>query len=107
MHGRCLPWLPRLNPVDLHRPTQEGSQGRVRSWVHCPATAVLLLNIKDSRWCGNIGTHHRSNGVYYLVDLRGGTWHQRCYDPDCRHYRSPLMPLPPEAWAEAAKQPVL
>lgn len=37
---------------------------------------------------------HKSNGIYYVVDLRGGSWCQKCYDPDCRHYRSPLAPLP-------------
>ena len=24
-----------------------------------------------------------------------GTWHQRCWDPDCTGYRSPARPLPP------------
>lgn len=38
---------------------------------------------------------HKSNGIYYVVDLRGGSWCQKCYDPECRHYRSPLAPLPP------------
>jgi len=22
-------------------------------------------------------------------------WYQKCYDPECRHYRSQIMPLPP------------
>ena len=27
--------------------------------------------------------------------LQGGGWYQKCYDPECRHYRSEIMPLPP------------
>ena len=74
---------------------QGGVQGRVRSWVAAPPeTGLLLLNMRDNRWCGNVGRAHRSNGTFYVVDLLGGTWHQKCYDPDCRAYRSPIMPLP-------------
>ena len=29
-----------------------------------------------------------------MVDLVEGSWFQKCYDPDCRSYRSPLTPLP-------------
>ncbi len=27
--------------------------------------------------------------------LQGGAWYQKCYDPECRQYRSQIMPLPP------------
>jgi len=57
---------------------QGGTRGRVRTWVYSRGSATLLLCIKDNRWCGNVGRAHRSNGVYYVVDLVGGTWHQRC-----------------------------
>lgn len=32
------------------------------------------------------------------VDLVAGTWHQRCYDPCCRSFRSVAMPLPMTLW---------
>jgi hypothetical protein len=60
---------------------------------------MLLLNLRGNRFCGNVGREHRSNGVYCIVDLAGGTWHQRCYDPECRGYRSECMPLPLDTWA--------
>ena len=50
------------------------------------------------RWCGNINRPHKSNGVYFVVDLAEGSWSQRCYDPSCRGYRSPPMPLPHGVW---------
>jgi hypothetical protein len=49
----------------------------VRTWVYSHAAATLLLNMRDNRWCGNVGRPHRSNGVYFSVDLAHGTWHQR------------------------------
>jgi hypothetical protein len=32
------------------------------------------------------------------VDLSAGVYYQKCYDPECRHYRSNYMPLPTEIW---------
>ena len=99
---------------------QGGTAGHVRSWIWLPAEMVLLLNIGGNRFCGNIGRQHKSNGIYYIVDLQarpaaderlqevaeagltspltiqGGIWLQKCYDPDCKGYRSEAMPLPPQ-----------
>ena len=30
-----------------------------------------------------------------LAGAQGGLWYQKCYDPECRQYRSQIMPLPP------------
>lgn len=30
----------------------------------------------------------------YVADLHRAVYYQKCYDPDCRGYRSPLRPLP-------------
>eukprot|EP00887_Chlorella_sp_A99_P007573 scaffold28.g7573.t1 len=73
-----------------------GVPGRLRSWALLHDCGVLILNTRDNRWCGNVGRQHRSNGVYYVLNLASGSWSQRCYDPDCRGYRSPLTALPPE-----------
>lgn len=32
------------------------------------------------------------------VELSAGVYYQKCYDPECRHYRSHLMPLPTDVW---------
>ena len=29
------------------------------------------------------------------LPFQGGVWYQKCYDPECRSYRSEIMPLPP------------
>ncbi|EFN56160.1 hypothetical protein CHLNCDRAFT_51806 [Chlorella variabilis] len=82
-----------------------GSQGRVRSWVELEP-GLLLFNMRDNRYCGNVGRQHKSNGVFYVADLKGGSWCQRCYDSECRNYRSPLMPLPAHLLAEWPQQAI-
>nr|XP_018681351.1 PREDICTED: DNA-directed primase/polymerase protein isoform X4 [Musa acuminata subsp. malaccensis] len=32
--------------------------------------------------------------VMYIADLHRAIYYQKCYDPDCKGYRSPLRPLP-------------
>jgi hypothetical protein len=32
------------------------------------------------------------------VDANTGVFYQKCYDPECRHYRSETLPLPKDAW---------
>ena len=108
------------------RLTGDGRQATVRSWAVaegeggqqqqqqqsssnlCPdpnpatTTTTLVLSLRDGRFCGGVGRPHRSNGVYYVVDLRGGTFRQRCHDPECRGYRSPAAPLPGDVARAAA-----
>lgn len=49
---------------------QAGKAVEVRSWVLWEAEGLLLLNMKGTRWCGNIQREHRSNGIFYVVDMQ-------------------------------------
>ena len=31
---------------------------------------LLLLNMRENRWCASVGRAHASNGVFYVVDLQ-------------------------------------
>ncbi len=46
------------------------------------------------RYCERVGRQHKSNGVYIVVDIGAGTYYQKCYDPDCRHFRGRTKALP-------------
>lgn len=70
------------------------NHGFIRSWVSLDQNKVILFNIGGNRWCGNMEREHKSNGVFYVVDFEQGVWFQKCYDPDCRKYRSPANSLP-------------
>ncbi|CAD6223833.1 unnamed protein product [Miscanthus lutarioriparius] len=32
--------------------------------------------------------------VFYIVDFQRAAYYQKCHDPDCQGYRSPLRPVP-------------
>jgi DNA-directed primase/polymerase protein len=64
-----------------------------KSINHFPDSHTLVYSILGSRFCHRIGREHKSNAVYYVVDTRDGVCTQRCFDPDCLHYRSPSIPL--------------
>ncbi|KAJ0967846.1 hypothetical protein J5N97_024763 [Dioscorea zingiberensis] len=68
--------------------------GKIRSWYWFSAHNLMIYNMSRSRYCENIGREHKSNHVMYIVDFRIAGYYQKCYDPDCRGYRSPLRPLP-------------
>lgn len=68
----------------------------IRSWSFLSEGPIMLYNIAGCRYCTHINREHRSNGIFYVVDLRGGAWTQRCYDPDCRAFRMPFTALPLE-----------
>jgi hypothetical protein len=81
-----------------------GPAAVARGWAHAPQARVVLTPFRAPyRWCGNVGRHHRSNGVFAVADLEAGVWYMRCYDPDCASWRSPALPLPADVWRAAAQ----
>jgi hypothetical protein len=69
-------------------------QGRIRSWYWFSEHGVVVYNIMGNRFCERIGRQHKSNNVMYIVDFRTAGFYQKCHDPDCRGYQSPLRPIP-------------
>jgi len=50
--------------------------------------------VDGDRYCGNIGRAHRSNGVWYVLDLVSCTAVQRCWDPQCKYFSSRPITVP-------------
>ena len=73
---------------------RDSGGGAIKSYILHPHLCVYTL--KGTRFCRNVGREHKSNGVYLVVDLQKNFWYQKCFDPDCRHFRSEAFPLPPE-----------
>lgn len=46
------------------------------------------------RYCHRIGRHHRSNNIILVVSIPRQEMHQRCFDPECRGFRSVPWKLP-------------
>ncbi|PON58210.1 DNA primase, UL52/UL70 type, Herpesviridae [Parasponia andersonii] len=68
--------------------------GKIRSWYLFSDYGLMVYSMSRNRYCERIGREHKSNHVMYVVDLRRADYYQKCYDPDCRGYRSPLRPVP-------------
>ncbi|GMN44528.1 hypothetical protein TIFTF001_013734 [Ficus carica] len=68
--------------------------GKIRSWYLFSEYGLMVYSMSRNRYCERIGREHKSNHVMYVVDLRRGDYYQKCHDPDCRGYRSPLRPIP-------------
>lgn len=47
----------------------------------------LLYDVVGSRFCARVGRQHRSNHVFWEVDLVACTTSQGCLDPDCGSFR--------------------
>ena len=69
----------------------------ISSWTYNAETETLFFSIaKDFNYCQNINRHHKSNCIYYIIDLKKGIYYQKCFDPDCKLYKSPAKCLPPQ-----------
>lgn len=68
--------------------------GKIRSWYWFSECTLMVYSMSRNRYCERIGRQHKSNHVIYVVDIRKGVYYQKCHDPDCAGYRSPLRPVP-------------
>ncbi|XP_057951241.1 uncharacterized protein LOC131146009 isoform X2 [Malania oleifera] len=76
--------------------------GKIRSWYWFSEYGLMVYSMLRNRFCERIGRQHKSNHVMYIVDLKRAAYYQKCYDPDCRGYRSPLRPVPVDALTDTA-----
>ncbi|XP_076889999.1 uncharacterized protein LOC143540933 [Bidens hawaiensis] len=88
--------FPALDEFVEYIATIGNVQGKIRSWYWFSEYGLMVYSMLRNRFCERIGRQHKSNHVMYVVDLRKAAYYQKCYDPDCRGYRSPLRPVPPE-----------
>ena len=78
----------------------DGTPRLIRSYVMFQETATIILNLTSNRYCDNVKRQHKSNGVFLVVDVKLGYFYQKCYDPDCRHFRGDSHVLPLDVMAE-------
>ncbi|XP_052205564.1 uncharacterized protein LOC127810238 isoform X2 [Diospyros lotus] len=76
--------------------------GKIRSWYWFSEYGLMVYSMSRNRYCERIGRPHKSNHVIYVVDLQRAVYYQKCHDPDCRGYRSPLRPVPKDVLPDAS-----
>lgn len=63
-------------------------------YVKYPIVSSITYQINGSRYCHRVHRHHRSNNVYWIVNLESGTATQACFDYECRSFRSVPLSIP-------------
>ncbi|KAL8049581.1 hypothetical protein ABFX02_06G028500 [Erythranthe guttata] len=86
--------LPALDAFVEAIASKGNVSGKIRSWYWFSEYGLMVYSMSRSRYCERIGREHKSNHVIYVVDLRRSVYYQKCHDPDCRGYRSPLRSVP-------------
>ncbi|CAF2523960.1 unnamed protein product [Rotaria sp. Silwood2] len=65
--------------------------GRIRKISPPDSKGRYKFDITGSyRYCENVKRHHKKNQIYFIVDPIKGTYFQKCYDPECYGFQSPL-----------------
>jgi hypothetical protein len=68
----------------------------IRSRLYHHESMTIILHIGSNRYCRRISRAHKSNHVYFIVDLKTMSIQQRCTDPECADFRSNAIPIPVE-----------
>ncbi|XP_011497411.1 PREDICTED: DNA-directed primase/polymerase protein-like [Ceratosolen solmsi marchali] len=69
--------------------------GRIRDMKHI-ANNHVIFEIVGNRFCQNIGRWHKSNNIYFVIDLNKKVMYQKCHDEDCQYFTSVPKKLPVE-----------
>eukprot|EP01040_Poterioochromonas_malhamensis_P003232 gene3232-3445_t len=77
-----------------------GIEGILTEWMifvksngDFPITKIRY-QVNKNRYCENVGRMHKSNGIYYEVNLMTKELTQHCWDPDCKGFQSLPLRIP-------------
>lgn len=48
-----------------------------RSWQYYEDSKTLVYVVQGNRYCENIGREHKSNSIFFVVDVPAGLFHQK------------------------------
>ncbi|KAJ3124168.1 hypothetical protein HK098_001342 [Nowakowskiella sp. JEL0407] len=71
-------------------------RGKIAKIVYFPSGNCLLISVLNNRFCFNVNREHKSNGIYLFAEFSRNKFSQRCYDPDCKYFRSFEQDIPNE-----------
>lgn len=66
----------------------------IRSCVFSSDPPMMTYFLSNNRFCRRISRAHKSNHIYFVVDLRLKVSYQKCTDWECREFRSEMIHLP-------------
>ena len=69
------------------------NQGKISNVKFFENRNIVIFDVKNFRFCHNIGREHKRNNIYYVYDINKMVLYQKCYDQGCAGYRSPDINL--------------
>ena len=84
------PLLPPSSKCRHERGYVNWASYRRRSTTH---EGYLVISILKNKFCTNVMRSHKSNGIYFVLDLETNTFIQKCHDKNCCNYSSPAVEL--------------
>ncbi|PBC29382.1 Coiled-coil domain-containing protein [Apis cerana cerana] len=70
--------------------------GKIRLCKYFEDVKILVYEILGYRYCENIDRWHKSNNIFWVVNLKNKTIYQKCHDQDCFGFKSKPKQLPEE-----------
>ena len=102
-----MPSLDRY--VMEHLATRGGVRGSIRAWSieygHRDAPVSVTYHLQRNRYCELIGRSHKSNNIFWTIDINSWTCIQGCHDPDCFGRGTPI-PISNTAKVTTEKTPL-
>jgi hypothetical protein len=93
--------------TSIQQTNQKTANPKLQAWIranmkHQNHAQVLCLYVHpdcifvktDSRCCQNIKREHKSNHIYFYIDLKQNTICQRCFDEGCQDFQSNRKKIP-------------
>ena len=77
------PLLPPSSKCRHERGYVNWASYRGRSTTH---KGYLVISILKNKFCTNVMRSHKSNGIYFVLDLQTNTFIQKCHDRNCCNY---------------------
>ena len=65
------------------RASSTGVRSRVRKIERQPSSNEIIFHISGSKYCDNIHRQHKSNHIYYVVNVKDRYYTQKCWDVQC------------------------
>jgi hypothetical protein len=69
---------------------QFNNAAAVQSLQHC----TIIYDVVGRGFCLNANRMHKSNHIYIVANIHEKSLYQKCYDPDCKHFRSNPLRIP-------------
>ena len=70
-------------------------KGRIGKVIFRENNYRLIVTVRGNRFCMNVRKQHKSNSIYFVVDIENYCYNQRCHNEECKHFRSESFNLDP------------